>query len=45
MENFFLNIICGSVLLLVTAFGLASPKHDPSLAEAQTAPLLNIVPR
>jgi hypothetical protein len=45
MENIFLNIICASVLLLVTAFGLASPKHQATLAEAQTAPLLHIVPR
>lgn len=45
MDRFYLQIICASVVLLLAAVILASPKRDAGPTEAQRAPLLRVVPR
>jgi hypothetical protein len=45
MERIYLMIMCASIVLLTTAFGLASPRVDAVHSLDQVPLLLRIVPR
>jgi hypothetical protein len=45
MERVYLIIMCASIVLLTTAFGLASPQADGVYSTQQVALLLRTIPR
>lgn len=45
MERIYLLIMCAGIVLLTTAFGLASPRVDAVHSPDQVPLLLRIVPR
>jgi hypothetical protein len=45
MERVYLIIMCASIVLLTTAFGLASPQADGVHSTQQVALLLRTIPR